>query len=233
MSVSIRDLVVGVFDDVLASGLVESAIKKQIEETLKNSLSDAFGRYGEFSKALNKALAKSLHLPEDLPIPSYNDTLIKIVQEVVGQEIEGTIAARVRNKIVDLLEPAPAKMKLSELIESYQEYVKDYNGAAGCHCGEAGITAILEEDGKSPGWQRLFLGAELNAEKKKCDFEVFFTGDGKMWHFSEKYSSSRLFSTSHSGFAKKLLWLSEAGTRIEFDCDPSDLDLTIDYHDGD
>lgn len=231
MSSSMRELVVGCFDEVLASGLVEAAIKKQIEETLKSVLSDAFGKYGEFSKALSKSLAKSLQLSEDLPIPSYNETLIKIIREVVGQEIEGTIAARVRNKIVDLLEPAPATMKLSELIESYQMYVKEYNGAAGCHCGEAGITAILEEDNNCKGWQRLLLADELKAEKKNCDFEVCFTGAGKMWYFSERSQSNGLFSGRDFGFGKRLLWLKEGGTVIEFDCDPSDLDLTIEYHD--
>jgi hypothetical protein len=226
---SVRDLMVAALDQVLASGVVEAAIRNEVEATVKNLLADAFGRYGEFSELLRGALSKSLSLPEELGIPSYNDTLIAIVRDVVNKEIEGTIAARVRNKIVEILEPAPATMKLSEFIESYVAFVKESNIGIGCHCGEGGVTAILDPVDSS-GFRGLFLADEPNAEKKNCCFDLRFH-NGKLYHFSEKYNSRHpIFGSQYTGFGKRLVWLKEGGTKFEFDCDPSDLDLSIDYH---
>lgn len=105
--------------------VVESTVNRAIEETLSS--------YSEFGKQLKKSVEESLRIRGEIELPEYNQTILNLIAAQLEKATQDSIQRQVAERMTDLLEPAPAEIKLSELVEEYRKYLKDRTDS-GCVC---------------------------------------------------------------------------------------------------
>lgn len=137
-----------------ATTKIAAVVKKECESAIENAL-----RWNTpFAKAVGEAVNKALVLHGEIDLPSYNDTILKIVENCVKTGTEKAIERQVAERMKELLTPAPEKIKLSELLEQYREQLKDHD--YGCECdGEKHFVVELADEKQG------FFYVRLNEEK--------------------------------------------------------------------
>lgn len=230
---TLQEIISNACTKLIESGDLEKAIEERVAKTFAKVLDDSMGPYSDFSKGVTDAIKRSVAIGEHLDIPSYNEMIIGITRRMVQGAMEGAVQKQVQSRLEELLEPLPESIKLSKLIESYLQKVKEENeGNCVCYGDHSAITAILERDEGSyrsgDDWWILSLDDEPDKKQRECEIRIHLHG-GKVWHlaFRDRCSSDQLFKGPSFGFEKQLFQMKACGTRIEIDCDPSDLDLTV------
>lgn len=87
-------------------------------------------------------MKQSLALHDELDLPSYNETILRIVRTQVEHATESAIEKQVAANLEELLTPAPERITFSKLCEDYLAYVKGRaEGGCICHGDRHGITS--------------------------------------------------------------------------------------------
>lgn len=214
------------FDRLVASGAIEQVIDKQVQETVARAVKDALCSHGEFGKDLEKAVKEALRLHGKLDLPSYNDALLKIVQAQVETATNNQIQREVAARLKELLEPAPEKITLSGLVESYIERLKE-ELSAGCVCyGGERITFLLT-DNETRGFKTIYLDKSGKTPGDRCDIQIGLHGlPESLWHkiyylrFCDQQVETKMFAGPFYGFERHLFQMRAAGTLLEIDCRP-------------
>ena len=220
-----RQAVIDALDRQIAAGKVNEHIEAAVASSLKHAIGNLLGDYGPFTKHLEEALKQSLALNGSLDLPSYNDAVLKIVRQKVERAMQGSIEREVEKQLTYLLEPAPASIRLSELVAQYREYLKE-RLRGGCHCHDADYRIKLRVGDRSlHGYKEIELW-ETRTDKSSPDIRIATNGEGTVYSLSFKHfgSDNPLFSGPLYGFQRRLFQMRVAGTRIEFDENASLID---------
>ncbi len=110
-----------------------AAIDAQVEKTVQGAIRSTLGEYSDFGKQVKEAVARSLAIHGDIDLPSYNHTVLQLIQVYVEKTTRDSIQSQVAERMKFLLEPAPAEILLSEVIEQYRKYLQQ-RSEAGCVC---------------------------------------------------------------------------------------------------
>ena len=210
------------FDQIASAGVIEKQIHATLQKTIESAVNDALRSYSDFGKKLDEAVKSALAVDfNHLGLPLYNDIILKIVREKVGTLLPELAAKQFDTYMADLLSPAPASIKLSELVEQYIESEADSHRRD----GSEHITLIVE-DNDSSGFKYVHLDANEGRDKYSCEIQFGVTRDGRVYRvsFGKQEITTRLIAGPLYGFHKTLFGLYAAGTCIEFDEDADYID---------
>lgn len=222
----LNELIVGTVDNVIASGVIEKTIAAQIEKTVLETIVAAMGKYTDFGKALEKAVAGALKLHGEIDLPSYNDAILKIVARQVETRTNAVIEKQVAERMRELLTPAPESIKLSELVAAFIERVKDRQ-KSGCVCyGEQGqITLHVKDDGHN------FTYVEIDEEKDKPAYKCqirFGVHKSEIFSlcFGNMDTEKQLFVGPLYNFERQIFQMKAAKTKVILDHNERDIETT-------
>ena len=215
---------------LVASGEIEVAIDKAVEQTVLKSLKDALGPYSEFGKAVDAAVKQSLTFTaSDLGLPEYNALILEVVRAKVAGLTKASIERDVAAQLEQLLQPAPETITISGLVEKFVEYVKERR-LHGCTCHEAERVTLHVSDRESDYsdcfWQHIYLDEEADKAEHECGIRIaLFHGEILSLNIQRR-SVDALFAGPFYGFEKLLVQMKAAKSRIVFDVATDEIDLS-------
>jgi hypothetical protein len=237
-----RETVIASLDKIMASGAVEQIIEDTLAKTVKAVIENALREYGDFGKQIEAAVKKSFALNGELDLPCYNDTILKIVRRQVEGYTNDVIQKQVAANLERLLEPAPAEIKLSDLVAKYVEEQKD-KSSSDCVCyGERQTVEVeVKDDERLAGFKKIYLSESprkiettfsgLPRAKPPADITIG-THYGEVYHLTYKDADVEkgMFAGPLHDFERLVFQMKAAKSKIIFDCDPSDLELSYGEH---
>jgi len=216
--IDLSEAILEAANKLIASGKIEAAIEKQLEETVGRIIEEHLRSYSDFGKALGQHIRAAIGVNlESVTIPEYNTMIADIVARRVDAFLrkEGHEALDVT--LSEILRPAPAEMKLSELVEAFKRWVVqryDYEPQDG---GE--ITVIIEgkPEKYNPRW--ISFDRNNNTEKYKCEFSFLLSWDGTVSYIRMRGHNTKddIFIGGYYGFERDLFRLHAAKTKLVID----------------
>ncbi|MBR9800284.1 hypothetical protein GYB59_00660 [bacterium] len=214
------------------SGQLEEWVKEKVSETLKYTIKDLFGSYGKFHEYIEKQMAESMSLPEQLDLPEYNAMVVEMIRQQMESATRSIAHQQVAERIANILDAPPKEILLSELVESFRKRVAEEGD---CSCRYGNEDKIDVEFKQSDGFSSDFY--HLNLRKSAGDSEHMHIGihcpkreqKGDDYHprgtvyllrLSGVESEAKLFSGEIYGFEKYLFQLKAFKTVIVLDCNP-------------
>lgn len=103
--------------DLIQSGEIEKSIELGIEKSINESIRRQFESYGNITKQLDKLLDEKLKIdPSQMDIPTYNDVMLKAIEQKIGEFFESKAAAKLMEGMNKLFAPLPESMDIHEFI---------------------------------------------------------------------------------------------------------------------
>ncbi len=221
---AIADLTKGVLAEKLSPDNLKQKIETVLDETVNKAVSNALKTFSPAGKTISEAIEKALQVDPDFGIPSYNETLKRMIVPILEQRLDAIGQGTIKEEIEQILERAPEEIKLSELVEKFKESALGYKEE--WESGE--ITLIVEESDELDGYFNIYLDDEENTRQHSCSFVIRTKEQGRVWSGKAGYSGEFdkrmpvLFGREH-GFSKLLFNLYACGTRIIIDEDDCDI----------
>lgn len=219
-----RAAVIASLDKLLDTGAVQAMIEKHLAKAFEEAISSELRSYSDFGKQVQASVREALALRGPIDLPSYNGMILAVVRRLVETQTRASVEKQVAENLKDLLTPAPERITLSKLVETYIEHIKAQHDA-GCVCyGEQNQITLLVEAGNY-GNVSIGLDKEPGQRRAQCDIELGVTKEGKLYwlRFRDDDVEKRMFAGPFYGFERALFQMKAAGTILEFDADPADI----------
>ncbi|WP_325753522.1 hypothetical protein [Burkholderia pseudomallei] len=215
------------FSNIVAAGAIEKAIEEKLTKTITSIIDDELRSYSTFGEQLKEHVKTALQVDfRNLGLPGYNDFILKVVRQQVDAQLDATIATQIEQQMKELLAPAPAEIKLSQLVE---EFIKDEHTDrqySSCSCDESDrITLIVRaESGFTSKFHHIYLDGEYGTESHDCPYRID-VHDGRVYsiQLDRKDPSKTLFVGPMRGFKRRLFQLYAAGTKLIIDGDENSI----------
>lgn len=148
---------------------VEEAVNKRVDDLVKSAVDSALRSYSDTGRLIEEKVKESLKVG-DLNLPSYGETVTKILKRQIESSVSELVAGRLSKDMEDLLSLAPKEIKLSKIVEkmveeSYEEY------------GEC-VTCIVEHTEYSSTW--VYLDENAETDKYRCEIQALLRDDGSI-----------------------------------------------------
>lgn len=226
----------GALAQLIESGKIEEAIADQLEKTVTDVIKAELREWSDFGKQIQAAVKQSLKVDTDLGLPAYNELIVKIVRAKVQNQVGGAIETQIAEQMAELLEPAPESIPLSEIAKQYRSFLEDKR-QGDCHCdsdSDSGNQFTFEVETGVSGYRHIYFDEESGKSRWQCAIQISADAEGKVYALSldREDVGKRLFAGPFWGFERSLFQMRAAGTRIEFDVEPCDVDTylsTADY----
>ena len=218
------------FANIAASGAIEQEIEAQLTKTVKTIITEELRSFSPFGESLKEHIAKALQVNfSELGLPGYNDFILKIVRNQVDAYVNNSLAIQVERQLAKLLEPAPAQIKLTELVKSFIESNAERYDCSCAH-GPARITLHIEPTEYGSRWVR--LDKEPGKDKYECEISFLVTtenGRVSALRIGRQDVTKTLFVGLY-GFERKLFQMHAAGTKLIIDAE--EYDINTNYPDA-
>lgn len=165
------DLINKAVAEVMTPDFVKSQVANRVEKLVTEAVDDALRSYSDIGKQIKEAVHDSLRV-NDLNLPSYGALVTGMIEKQVKDHAGALIDARLAEDIRDLLNIAPAEIKLSEIAKGM---IKDRHDEG---YGEV-ITVIVERSDYGSAW--LYLDEEQHypdRDKYQCRHSLLLSADG-------------------------------------------------------
>jgi hypothetical protein len=210
-STSIFEIVRSAVVGHLASEKGQGLIRGHVEKLVEASVADAF-RFGETGEAIDKAVKEALAVPESggkLCLASYGHTILKVLEVQVANLANESIQKQVVGRTKNLLEPPPAEITLSKLVEEFIEQVKHDTDD---HEGE--ITLHVRGSDTSGFWH-IELDSEANTSRGRCEIDIGVYRD-EIYHlrFKDEDVEKMMFVGPLFGFERSVFQMRAGKTKI-------------------
>lgn len=209
------DLINRAVAETMTPEFVKKQLATRVEKLVIEAVDDALRSYSDIGKQIKEAVHASLKV-NDLNLPSYGLLVTGMIEKQVQDHAGALIDARLAEDIRDLLNIAPAEIKLSQIAEEMIQSHHDRDGY-----GEI-ITVIVEHNDYGSTW--LYLDDEDHhpvRDKYKCRHNMLLNKDGTI--SSAQLDKRDLKDTQHIGrgygLPDKIRAYYAAGTRIILDED--------------
>lgn len=222
--------------DYMQSPEAMEVITKAVKETVNRHIQESLRTYSDFGKQVEAAVQKALCLHGDLDLPSYNDTILKIVAAQVERATTNCIEAQVAERMKQLLTPAPVTIRLSELVAQYVKELRDKEDS-GCVCyGERNEITFRIGDIEHGHFRDVSLDPERDVKRHDCQIRFGVSlnqklgeNTGTIYHlvFKNQDVEKRMFSGPFYGFERSLFQMKAAGTAIVLDHE--EVEIETDY----
>nr|WP_246174972.1 hypothetical protein [Pandoraea bronchicola] len=227
----LQNVVSTAFAKIVASGAIEKAIEKKLEETITSAIDNEIRGYSDFGRAISEGIKKSMHVDFDtLDIPGYNDLILKILRQKLEANMSNALTAGIDEQMTELLAPPPAEISLEDLVETFKRDEMGHGSAL-----SDSITLIVEQDRDYSTMQftMVYLDRSAGMNKNACSYRIHLC-DGKVLSMSidRKDAEKTLFIGPLYRFSRRLFQMYAAGTKLIVGDDHEDIDRYYpDYHD--
>lgn len=144
------DLINKAVAEVMTPDFVKSQVATRVHKLVVEAVDDALRSYSDIGKQIKEAVKASLEV-NDLNLPSYGLLVTGMIEKQVTDHASALIDARLAEDIRELLNIAPAEIKLSEIAKGMIEGRHDDG------YGEV-VTVIVERSEYGSVW--LYLDEE-------------------------------------------------------------------------
>lgn len=208
------DLINKAVAEVMTPQFVKEKVATRVEKLVTEAVDDALRSYSDIGKQIKEAVSASLKVNE-LNLPSYGCLVTGMIEEQVKNHAGALINARLAEDVRELLNIAPAEIKLSEIAKGMIEgrHEEGY--------GEV-ITVIIGDNSYGATW--LYLDEEEHRperDKHSCPHRILLSADGTI--FCATIDNIDLKTTQRIGKARglgdKIRAYYAAGTKIILDED--------------
>lgn len=215
------------FSNIVAAGAIEKAIEEKLTKTITSIIDEELRSYSTFGEQLKERVKAALQVDfHNLGLPGYNDLILKIIRQQVDAQLNATIETQIEQQMKELLAPAPAEIKLSQLVEEFIKGEHSDRQYRPCSCDESDrITLIVREESLiSSKFYHIYLDKESDTEYYKCPYQID-VHDGRVYsvQIDQKDPSKTLFVGPMHGFKRRLFQLYAAGTRLIIDGDENSI----------
>jgi hypothetical protein len=223
----LRTEVIAALDRVIASGSIEKAIEDAVGKTVKSIMEDQLRSYSDIGKLIEASVKKSLAMNGELDLPSYNDTLLKIIRKQVQSYTEDTIQRQVAKNLEELLAPPPESIKLSDLVEQYRKHLTNQLDEGDGYSGE--FTFLMDHGDR--GYTHIELSDDPKVKRYNGDIRLGVDREGKIYtlSFGKREVEKDLFAGPFYQFEKSLFQMKAAGTKLILDVESSEIDTSYGY----
>jgi hypothetical protein len=201
---------------LLDSGKIEQLIERQLEATLKSVIEDSLRSYSDFGKGLQEHFKSALTFdPDRVKIPEYNAMVAHIVERKLAEFFHQEAAVKISAAMDEILKPAPAEMKFSELVETLKkDAVEDYRFKRSNPYVTVHVEPVSEYGSR---WVR--LDREGGKDKYSCEFSFLASNYGGIsaLRFGGNDVNKSVFVGGYYGFERSLFQLHAAKTKLIFD----------------
>lgn len=208
------DLINKAVAETMTPDFVKTQVAARVEKLVIEAVDDALRSYSDIGKQIKEAVAASLKV-NDLNLPSYGLLVTGMIEQQVKDHAGALIDARLAEDIRDLLNIAPAEIKLSEIAKDMIEGRHDDG------YGEV-ITVMVHHNEYGSTW--LYLDEEehrTERDKYQCRHSLLLNKDGTI--SSATIDKRDLKNTQHIGrcwsLGNKIRAYYAAGTKIILDED--------------
>ncbi|WP_278069866.1 hypothetical protein [Brevundimonas sanguinis] len=209
------DLINKAVAETMTPDFVKAQVATRVKKLVVEAVDAALRSYSDIGKEIKEAVEASLKV-NDLNLPSYGLLVTGMIEKQVKDHAGALIDARLAEDIRDLLNIAPAEIKLSEIAK---EMIDGQHGGDGY--GEV-ITVIVEHNEYGSTW--LYLDEEQHhsdRDKHQCRHSLLLSKDGTI--SAARIDKRDLKDTQHIGrnwgLGDKIRAYYAAGTRIILDED--------------
>lgn len=208
------DLINKAVAEVMTPDFVKSQVASRVQKLVVEAVDDALRSYSDIGKQIKEAVKASLAV-NDLHLPSYGLLVTGMIEQQVKDHASALINARLAEDIRELLNIAPAEIKLSAIAKGMIE------GRHEDGYGEV-ITVIVERTEYGSVW--LYLDEEQHhpfRDKYQCRHSLLLNQDGTI--SSARLDKRDLKDTQHIGrtygLPDRIRAYYAAGTKIVLDED--------------
>ncbi len=208
------DLINKAVAETMTPEFVKAQVATRVEKLVVEAVDAALRSYSDIGKQIKEAVAASLEV-NDLNLPSYGLLVTGMIEQQVKDHAGALIDARLAEDIRDLLNIAPAEIKLSEIAK---DMIKDRHDDG---YGEV-ITVMVHHNEYGSTW--LYLDEEehrTERDKYQCRHSLLLNEDGTI--SSATIDKRDLKNTQHIGrcwsLGNKIRAYYAAGTKIILDED--------------
>lgn len=122
----LQQIVSNKVNDMVQSGVIETAIEQAVEKCVTKVLEDQFRSYGELSKQMEKVIQEKLSIAtENISIPSYEDQMTKVMNNTLNKFITSEAMMRFEEMAADKFGTLPSEMPLVDFVNKIVEYWRD------------------------------------------------------------------------------------------------------------
>lgn len=208
------DLISKAVAEVMTPEFVKNQVATRVQKLVTEAVDDALRSYSDIGKQIKEAVKASLAV-NDLNLPSYGLLVTGMIEKQVTDHASALIDARLAEDIRELLNIAPAEIKLSAIAKGMIEGRHDDG------YGEV-ITVIVERSEYGSVW--LYLDEEKHhssRDKYQCRHSLLLNQDGTI--SSARLDKRDLKDTQHIGrsygLPDRIRAYYAAGTKIVLDED--------------
>lgn len=215
---------------IIASETIEEAIHESLQKAIVKVVESSLSSYSEFGKALEAAVKESLQLRGDLDLPSYNQTILKIVRAQLQGATDSIVQQQIAGNLKRLLGPPRPEITLSSLVKEFISSIKERN-SGGCVCyGETRIAFGVQSTDYGHHW--LWLDEDAEKQQFNADIQLGLDKEGRVYslRFRRQYVRQEIFAGPFYGFEEMLFQLHACGSRVVFDCRPDEIETTYYEH---
>ena len=156
----IQDVVTNKMNEMIVDGTFETMLKDRLESTVKEVVDRSLRSYGDFGKALESLVNKTMTLSlEQVSLPEYNNFLADCVNEILNEILEKEGKQQVLRLLSEKMGAAPEAIHIHEV---FKEITTRWRSDA----------EYEEESGITLEWSRGTCDfTYLTLKHPGCDFE--------------------------------------------------------------
>ncbi|KNX77203.1 hypothetical protein DA83_03180 [Pseudomonas sp. 250J] len=217
LDINIEGIVAASVAAALSPEKLQPIISKNVESAVNSAIQEQFNWNSPFKKLLEESLAGAM--PTKIAgLGRYGDLVLKTVSAMINDYQEQALRQTITEKLAKVLEPLPARIKLSELIDQLTRAFEDSH----LRDDSEAPTFIIEKgtgySSTSEYWH-LYADANEGVDKYSCQVQMAFTGKGECYSLrvGETDMKKSLIIGSAYGAEALVLNLYTGGTKVEYE----------------
>lgn len=213
IDINIEQIVAESVAAALAPEKIQPIIQKNLDEAVKDAITEQFSWRSPFREMLKEKLAGVM--PTDIDdLARYGDLVVKSVKGMLAESQQQAIRQTIEEKLASMLKPLPSSMKLSELIAKLTEHFADSYERE----GSLSPTFHAEEPDATNGYWDFCADPRSDVSKYGCAIKMRFDKEGTCWSLKMEDRDAKALILGPSFAADALvLNLYTGGIKIERD----------------
>lgn len=224
---------------LIESGAIEKRIEEALEKTISSAIKSELESYSKFGQSIKDKVAQALAVNfDDLTLPSYGESILAVVSNIVKARAEASIAEHVQGRLEELLANPEREISLSTLVDRWCQHVADKRGYS--HDRPENVGLFIDRDGSLSSFLQIYLHENCRAStREKYSWPIMIHAmkreQGK-WEMIGLRINGRdaerdpMFALGCTKFERSLYSMFASGTKLEIG-DDDDIDTTIHYDD--
>lgn len=219
LDINIEGIVAASVAAALSPEKLQPIIDKNMESAVTSAIQEQFNWNSPFKKLLEESLAGAM--PTKISgLGRYGDLVLKTVSSMIEDYQEQALRQTITEKIAKVLEPLPARIKLSELIDKLTKAFEDSH-LRDKHGSEAPTFIVEKGTGYSSTseYWKLYADANEGVDKYSCQVQMAFTEEGECYSLrvGDTDMKKALILGSAYGAEALVLNLYTGGTKVDYE----------------